>query len=147
MRMCRIAMLIALLLPAAVSAQTTAVQKWKAVFVGPKDHRPKMMSGATFSISQVAGGSTVSAARTDGTGWPGELDVSDVKLAGEHVSFVGTGRTGWTVNGVPHCCPRLVFTGTIDGDEMTLTMTWATTEHPDGSTASVYAMVAKRVRD
>jgi hypothetical protein len=140
-------MLTALLLPVAVSAQTTAVETWKAVFVGPKDHRPKMMSGATFKISQLASGLTVSSARTDGTGWPGELDVSDVKLDGGRVSFIGTGRRGWTVNGAPHCCPRLVFVGTASGDEMRLTMTWTTTERPDDPTSPVYAMEAKRVRD
>lgn len=60
--------------------------------------------------------------------------------------FVATGKDGWSVNGEYHCCPRLVFVGTIKGDEMTLTMRWTSTERPDNPTVTPLPMEAMRIQ-
>jgi hypothetical protein len=138
---CCFALMLALL-PSAFSAQANAVGSWKAVFVGPMGPRPKMVKAVTFSIKASADGFTLTA-RTE-PGWPGELDVSDVKLEGDRLSFTGTGKTGWTESGQPHCCPKLMFVGTIKGDEMKLKMTWTSTEGT-GRSAQELPMEAKKL--
>jgi len=116
--------LIVLLLPPAASAQTNPYGDWKAVFTGPLETKPKPFSEVTFSIRPTASGLEVTA---QAGYWPGQLDISDVTLRGNRVSFIGTGRKGWGtgIGGVMtyHCCPRLSFDGIIQGDAMTLTLT------------------------
>lgn len=70
-----------------------------------------------------------------------------MKVEGDQLRFTGTGKTGWSVNGEYHCCPRLVFVGTIKGDEMKLTMTWTSTERPSDPNAQPLPMEAKRIKD
>ena len=111
----RLAALGLVLLPVTLFAQTEPVGNWRAVFVGP---RPKMVDAVTFSIKATPDGLTGTARASN---WPGDLDVSDVKLDGDRLSFTGTGKMGWTESGQPHCCPQLVFVGTMNGDEMKLT--------------------------
>jgi hypothetical protein len=115
-------------LASSLSAQATtnAVGTWKAVFVGPIGPQPKMVA----------------------SNWPGELDVSDLKFEGDRLSFTGTGKKGWRtgIGGVvtDHCCPKLKFDGTITRDEMTLLLTWGSTESDDASKAPL-PMEAKRL--
>ena len=144
MRFLRICLLVVLSLPAILHGQTNAVGTWKAVFVGPMGPRPQMVDDVIFSIEARGNGFT-GTAKTEPE-WPGVLIVSDVKLAGDKFSFIGTGKDGWTSNGQYHCCPRLAFAGTIKGDEMTLTMTWTSTERPDDPTATPLPMEAKRIK-
>jgi hypothetical protein len=73
------------------------------------------------------------------------LEVSELKVDGSHLTFTGTGKTGWESNRVPHCCPKLLFDGTIEGDLMKLTLTWRSTESPDTSGAAPLPMEARRV--
>jgi hypothetical protein len=143
LRFFRLLTLAALALPTLLSAQGNAVGNWKAVFVGPLGPRPKMVSAVTFSILATSNG-LAGTARTEPE-WPGDLTVSDVKLDGDQLSFTGTGKEGWSVNGVYHCCPRLVFVGTVKGDEMKLTMTWTSTEQPNDPSAQPVPMEAKRI--
>jgi hypothetical protein len=140
----RLVAIAAVVLPAILSAQANAVGNWKAVFVGPMGPRPQMVDAVTFTIQATSSGFT-GTARAEPE-WPGDLDVSDVKLEGDQLKFTATGRTGWSVNGQYHCCPRLVFVGTIKDDEMTLTMTWTSTERPDDPSARSVPMEAKRSR-
>ena len=145
MRCFRVATIAVLVLPTMLFAQTSAVGKWKAVFVGPMGPRPQTVDFVMFTISATASGFT-GTARTEPE-WPGELDVSDVKVEGDQLTFTGTGKRGWSVNGEHHCCPRLVFAGTIKGDEMKLTMTWTSTEGPNDLDRKPVPMEAKRIRD
>jgi len=133
-------------LPAAPSTGQThpAVGRWKAVFVGPMGPRPQMVSAVTFTIASSDAGFTATA-KTEPE-WPGELEVSDLKLEGDTVSFSGTGKSGWAVNGEPHCCPKLKLAGTVTGDTMRLTLTWVSTERPDAAMFKDLAMEATRVR-
>jgi hypothetical protein len=70
--------------------------------------------------------------------------VTDLKVEGQKFSFVGTGRTGWASNGVPHCCPRLTFEGTVDADTLSLTMIWTSSERPDDPAVPILPMQATR---
>lgn len=123
------------LLTAPLSAQTTTnpVGNWKAVFVGPIGPRPKMVDVITFSIQSTPTGL---AGTAQAASWPGELEVSDLKFEGSRLTFIGTGKEGWStgVGGNPmqyHCCPKLKFAGTIQGDQMKLMLTWTSTEFDD----------------
>lgn len=143
----RPAALTLVLLPLTVSAQTSPVGDWKAVFVGSVDARPKMVDAVTFSIQMTPSGLVGTARASD---WPGDLDVSDVKLEGDRLTFTATGRQGWSTQlgggpRVDHCCPKLMFVGTIRGGEMTLTMTWQSTERPDDPNAPQLPMEARRL--
>jgi hypothetical protein len=134
-----------LLFPAVMTGQPSpAVGRWKAVFVGPMGPRPQMVSAITFDIIATAEGLAATAKAEPE--WPGELVVSDLKVSGDQLKFSGTGKTGWSVNGEPHCCPKLLFAGTISGDTMKLTMTWVSTERPDDPSAKAVPMDATRIR-
>lgn len=144
MRILRTALLVVLSLPALLIGQTNPVGTWKAVFVGPVGPRPQMVDHVIFTIEAHGNGFT-GTAKTEPE-WPGVLTVSDLKVAGDKLGFIGTGKDGWTSNGQYHCCPRLVFAGTIKGDEMALTMTWTSTERPDDPNATPLPMEAKRIK-
>ena len=112
-----------------------------------------MVSAVIFEFHRTAAGLVGTAdAGIDGAPdtWPGILQVSDIKTDGDKFSFVGIGSKGWSTGqgGVrtDHCCPRLAFAGTINGDSMTLTMTWTSTENPNDPTAEPLPMAAKRLR-
>jgi hypothetical protein len=92
-----------------------------------------MVDSVRFTIQETPTGLTGTALAGS---WPGDLDLSDVKLVGDRLTFTGTGKKGWSTQlgnspRVDHCCPKLVFDGTIKRDEMKLTMTWQSTEGPD----------------
>ena len=147
MKCLRLAALALVLLSLTISAQTNAVGDWKAVFVGPIGPRPIMFDAVTFSIQVTPSGFTGTARAGD---WPGDLDVSAMKLEGDRLTFTGTGKKGWSTRfaGGPredHCCPKLVFAGTIRGDEMKLTMTWQSTDRPDDPNAPQLPMEATRL--
>jgi hypothetical protein len=132
MKFSGLATLALLLLPLTLSAQANAVGDWKAVFVGPIGPRPKMVDEITFTIQATPKG-FVGTARA--ASWPGDLDVADVILEGNRLTFTGTGRLGssGTDNGAAwaRCCPKLMFDGTIEGNKMKLTMTWGNSDGPD----------------
>ena len=134
MRFLRLTALALVLLPlttAAQTVQTNPVGEWRAVFVGPLDDRPKMVDAVTFSIRTTSDGLTGTAQAGQ---WPGSLEISDVKVAGDRLTFTAIGKEGYRTSSggkfEEHCCPKLVFTGTIDGDQMKLTLDWQSTEHP-----------------
>ena len=130
-----------------LTVQTNPVGSWHAVFVGPMRDRPKMVDAITFSIQSTPAGLTGVARAAD---WPGDLVVTDLKFEGNRLSFTGTGKRGWSSSlpGGPlkyHCCPKLVFVGTIQDDEMKLEMTWTSTEVTNDPDARTVPMEAKRV--
>jgi hypothetical protein len=142
-----LAALALVLLPHVLSAQTTPVGDWKAVFVGPIATRPQMVSHIMFTIRLTSSGFT-GTAHTEPE-WPGDLDVSDLKFEGNHLTFRGTGRIGSssTIGGVrtDHGYPKLLFDGTIKGDDMKLDLTWVTTELPETVSRAPLLMQATRV--
>ena len=91
-----------------VSAQTDPTGSWRAVFVGPMGDRPKMVGAMTFTIQSTPTGLTGTARAAE---WPGDLEVSEVKLDGDRLSFVGIGKRGYSTRmpGGPlehYCCPK-----------------------------------------
>jgi hypothetical protein len=147
MKWSRLAVVAFALLTSSLSAQTptNAIGTWKAVFTGPIGPRPKMVAEITFTIQSTPAGLVGTA---QAASWPGELEVSDLKLEGDRLSFTGTGKKGWStgIGGVvtQHCCPKLKFAGTIKGDDMVLMLTWTSTEFDDPGKAPL-PMEAKRI--
>jgi hypothetical protein len=130
-----------------VSAQTDPTGSWRAVFVGPMGDRPKMVGAITFTIQSTPTGLTGTARAAE---WPGDLEVSEIKLDGDRLSFVGIGKRGYSTRmpGGPlehYCCPKLIFDGTIQGDEMKLEVTWTSTHLVTDPNARSLPMEAKRV--
>ena len=128
---------------AAQAPQAGLIGNWRAEFTGPMGPRPQMVTDVVFTFRQTSTGLS-GTAKTEPE-WPGDLDVTEIKVDGDKFSFVGTGRRGWSVNGEKHCCPRLTFAGTIKADTMTLTMTWTSTENPNDPAGRTVPMEAKRV--
>jgi hypothetical protein len=139
----RLAVVAVLALSAAPAAQTTVVGTWHAQFVGPIGPRPKMVDAVTFRFQSGPTGLTGTAKAEPE--WPGDLDVSAITVDGDHLTFTGTGKVGSSSNGQYHCCPRLVFDGTIKGNQMALTMTWTSTAFPNAPAAPAVPMEATRV--
>lgn len=130
-----------------VSAQNDPTGSWRAVFVGPMGDRPKMVGAITFTIQSTPTGLSGTARAAD---WPGNLEVSEIKLDGDRLSFVGIGKRGYSTRmpGGPlehYCCPKLVFDGTIQGDEMKLELTWTSTHLVTDPNARSLPMEAQRV--
>ena len=147
MKLSRLAIVALALLTSSLSAQTptSPVGNWKAVFTGPIGPRPKMVAEITFSIQSTPAGLTGTA---QAESWPGDLEVSDLKFEGNRLRFTGIGKKGWStgIGGVTtqHCCPKLKFDGTIEGDKMTLMLIWTSTEYDD-SEKEPLPMEARRI--
>ena len=74
--------------------------------------------------------------------------MSDATLKGDRFTFTGTGKEGWS-SGTPgamqyHCCPKLILSVTIGGDEMKGTLTSTSTE-PDAEPGRDMPIEAKRL--
>jgi hypothetical protein len=158
MKSMRLACVAIAALASAASAQSPAQSApagaWKAVFSGPLMSRPKVPSYFELDIRQTDSGVRGSVAGLTGTvradKWPHDGVISGARIDGNHVTFTsimengswGTGSGGVRVD---HCCPKLIFDGTVESDKMTLTLTWSTTEVSDGSGVK-YSMEATRLR-
>jgi len=60
--------------------------------------------------------------------WPFDAPISDGKMDGDRFSFTVIGQSPYTVTnagGTTIGYPKLVFTGTLDGKTMTLSLTWS----------------------
>jgi hypothetical protein len=128
-------------------AQSAPAGAWKAVFSGPTASRPKVPSYFELDIRRTDAGVT-GTVRADK--WPYDGVISDARIDGQHVTFTsvmerGSWRTGSGGMLVDHCCPKLIFSGTIEGDKMTLTLTWSSTEVGDGS-GTIYQMEATQLK-
>jgi hypothetical protein len=68
-------------------------------------------------------GTKLTGTATMGDNWPGSAPIADGKIEGNRFSFTWTG-TSPSSGGVPlrTSYPHLTFTGTVDGDTMTLSM-------------------------
>ena len=130
----------------AAFAQTTPVGDWDAVFVGPTATRPQMVSHITFTIRPAPNG-FVGTARTEPE-WPGVLEVSDLTFEGDRLTFTGMGSAGSsvTIGGLTttNGCPKLLFDGTIQGDEMNLRLIWVSTKFSDTAGKPQILMKATR---
>jgi hypothetical protein len=82
--------------------------------------QPITVDKATFEIQQQ--GNKLTGMAHVGN-WPGDAPITDGKIEGGQFSFTVVGDSPWRSNaGVGY--PKLEFSGTMDGDEMTLTLKW-----------------------
>lgn len=122
MRWIRLLFAAATLVPCASAADVTGT--WKAVFLCPPEERPKTVGSMTFDL--VADGGTLKGTAHVGS-WPGNAPIGDGKIDGDRISFTVIGSGAWHSRGPQGEAsgyPRLRFSGTIDGREMTLTLVW-----------------------
>ena len=153
MSLSRAAVLAAILVTVSLALGAQAPQtpagplgRWRAEFTGPVETRPQMVSNIDFSIESTPKGLSGSAITLPE--WPGRLEVTEIKVQGDRLSFVGTGKQGSTTGRADEvryrCCPKLLFVGTVKGDEMVLTLTWTSTA--SNASARELPMKATRVR-
>jgi hypothetical protein len=93
---------------------------WTAEFTDPPGQQPITVNRAVFEIRR-DGNKLIGMTRVGS--WPGDAPIADGKIEGNRFSFTVVGDSPWTSNaGVGF--PKLEFTGTIDGEEMVLTVKW-----------------------
>lgn len=134
---------------------------WKAVFVGPMDQRPKMVSEMVFDLRTTISKRRIGALTVVGgkqfTGmahmanWPGDAPISEGRIEGNRISFTAVGRMPWESNeqgGASSGYPRLRFNGTIHRNDMKLTLIWDSVliygKMPDSSKLE---MVGKKISE
>src|ERR1044072_390545 len=117
MRLMRIAAVLLSVLAVGVTAQSTPTGKWRTVIVPgqPRDRMPKMVGEVLLDLK--AEGRKLTGTARLGDGWPGSAPIQDGKIEGNRFSFTWTGAVP-SSSGIPH----FTFTGTVDGDQMTLSM-------------------------
>jgi hypothetical protein len=98
---------------------------WKAVFTGPMGERPKMVSEMVFDFKVDGNEVTGMAHMSD---WPGDAPITTGKIDGDHITFTVIGKSPWesrSISGVVTSgYPKLVFDGTLKGDEIDLKLNW-----------------------
>lgn len=112
---------IALLLAASLSAVAGGIDGvWTAEFTDPPGRQPITVDKAVFEIRQE--GNKLAGTAHLGS-WPGDAPITDGKIEGRQFSFTVVGDSPWRSNaGVGY--PKIEFTGTIEGEEITLTLKW-----------------------
>jgi hypothetical protein len=120
MRLMRIAALLLTVLAVGVTAQSTPTGKWRTVIVAGKQHKT---FGEVFLDLKADGEKLTGTATLGDMKWPGSATVQDGKIEGNRFSFKWTG-TVESCGGSPFSCgvPRLTFKGTVDGDQMTVSV-------------------------
>ena len=119
------AVVLLVAIAANVTAQTTPTGIWRTVVIlgQPLDRMPKMFGEVLLDLKVEGEKLTGTATMGDGRGYPGSGPIQDGKIEGNRFSFKWTGMVS-SAGGVPlrYGVPSLTFTGTIDGDEMKLSM-------------------------
>ena len=125
MRLISIGTVLLAILAAGAVAQSTPTGKWRTVVVPgqPRDRMPKMFGEVLLDVRAEGNKLTGTATMGDGRGYPGSAPIHDGKIEGNRLSFAWTG-TVESCGGRDRSCgvPHLTFTGTVDGDQMTLSM-------------------------
>ncbi len=106
-------LLLLLGLPASASAADMA-GTWRVAYVGGFAWKP--IGGAEFEF-KVEGNRLEGMAHV-GRGWPGTAPISEGTIDGDHISFLVFGQYPSTDG-----YPKMRFIGTVQGDEIQLTMT------------------------
>jgi len=123
MRSMRLAAVLLSVLAVSVAAQSTPTGTWRTVVTPgqPRERMPKMFGEVLLDLK--AEGTTLTGTATMGDGWPGSAPIADGKIEGNRFSFTWTGTVA-SAGGVPlrSSYPHLTFTGTVDGNQMNLSM-------------------------
>jgi hypothetical protein len=126
MRVLRIAAVLLSVLAVDVTAQSTPTGIWCTVVLPrieqPRDARMPKMFGEVLLDLKAEDAKLTGTARM-GDGWPGTAPIQDGKIEGNRFSFTWTGTLP-SSGGVPlqTSSPHLTFAGTVDGDQMKLSM-------------------------
>ncbi|MBN9662978.1 MAG: hypothetical protein J0H49_32570 [Acidobacteria bacterium] len=117
------AIILAALASAASPADVDGI--WRAEFLGPVGDQPKMDNDIRFELR--AQGQKLTGKAHFGN-WPGDAPVVDGKIEGDRISFTLYGNVPWKLEQAGHLIatglPKLIFTGTVIGQEMKLTLLW-----------------------
>ena len=125
MRVLRIAAVLLAVLAVDVTAQSTPTGIWRTVVIPgqPREgsRMPKMFGEVLLDLK--AEGTKLTGTAKMGDGWPGAAPINDGTIDGSRFSFTWTGTVA-SSGGVPlrSSYPHLTFTGTVDGDQMKLSM-------------------------
>ena len=124
MKIARWLLIILALLP--LNASDSNINgSWNAVFLGPKNERPKTFSEVVLNLK--VDGTAITGTSHMGN-WPGDAEITDGRLVGDQVSFTVVGKL-WSSSGYP----KTGFVGTVQGKEMKLTMTFGFVGREDGA--------------
>lgn len=109
---------------ATVAAQSTLTGVWRTVATpGQPGARIPLTFNGEVLLDLRADGTKLTGTVTIGDNWPGSAPIADGKIEENRFSFTWTGlspsRSGPALT--PNY-PHLTFTGTVDGDKMTLSM-------------------------
>ena len=123
MRVVRLAVVLLVVVAANVAAQSALTGVWRTVVTPgqPRDRMPKMFGEVLLDLK--AEGPSLTGTAKMGDNWPGSAPIQNGKIEGDRFSFTWTGTIP-SSGGVPlrSSLPFLKFTGTIDGDQMKLSM-------------------------
>jgi hypothetical protein len=123
MRFLRIAVVLLAVLAVDVTAQSTPTGIWRTVVIPGQriDRMPKMFGEVLLDLK--AEGTKLTGTARMGDGWPGIATIQDGKIEENRFSFTWTGAVA-SSGGVPleSRYPHLTFTGTVDGDQMKVSM-------------------------
>jgi hypothetical protein len=120
-------LLVFVLATASVADSTSVSGHWTVKYVSGVAW--KTIGGAEFDFE--ADGDTLTGTANVGAGYPGKAPISNGKIEGDRISFTVSGRQ-WSSSGFP----KMNFVGTINGDNIRLTMTlfYNSVPHGAGST-------------
>ena len=123
MKLMRLTFLFVAMAVCASAADITGT--WRVVFTGPIGQQPKMVSEMIFDLK--AAGDKLTGTAHMGN-WPGDAPLIDGKIEGDRISFTAFGNSPWRARSATgeasSGLPKLTFTGTIQGNEMQLTVVW-----------------------
>ena len=123
MRFLRIGVALLAVMAANLAAQSALTGVWRTVVTPgqPRDRMPNTFGKVLLDLQ--VNGTTLTGTARMGDGWPGIAPIQEGKVEENRFSFTWTGTVPST-GGVPRrsSLPYLTFTGTIDGDQMTLSM-------------------------
>ena len=124
MRFLRTAAVLFVMISANVAAQSTLTGAWHTARIrGQSAERSPITFNGEVLLDLNAEGTKLTGTLTMGDNWPGSAPIADGKIDGNRFSFTWTG-TSPSSGGVPlrTSYPHLTFSGTVDGDKMTLSM-------------------------
>jgi len=114
-----------ILLAVAITASAADLNgTWKAVFTGPGGDRPKMVTEIILDL-KLSDGKLTGVAHAGA--WPGDAGISESAINGDSFTFTVVGHSPWISkgpSGQASGVPKLTFTGSVQQDNMELTLIW-----------------------
>jgi hypothetical protein len=119
---------------------------WKARFTTAQSSLPMTVSEVTFDLKVV--GNKISGMAHVGS-WPGDAEISQGAIEGDHFTFTAIGHLPWRRSSggvVSGGYPKLVFSGKLTGDDMTMKLDWGNVMYAgDEEPVRGYELAARRV--